>query len=179
MKKEEQSVKLKPVLFYNGRYNYNSSNRFKQDLLLKAMEITGDPEKMRQMAGIKTVTEFYREMDKLHIRRDYHSAMGRWGITPDYIVQKIKDIIEDIYNKPAIKLRALEMFLKSVGLDTYKSDVSDSGNSWEDLIADDNVRDNINNDEKVADYEVIVPEIPKEELERMELEKEIGKGMYD
>jgi hypothetical protein len=172
--------KLKPVLFEQGRYNYHRRNLYRQNLLLKAMSITSNPAKMRQMADIKGVAEFYREMDKLQIRKEYHNALAEHGIDMSFLVNGIKEIILSA-ESDAVRLKGLETFLKSLGLSDYKENATDSKNSWEDLIVDVSKEEASGNikEYEIPDYEVIIPETPPEQLKRIEEEKEIGRGLYD
>ena len=49
--------KLKPVTFVKSTYSSSSQNTYQQILLLKAMSITDDPKKLRQMIGAKSVAD--------------------------------------------------------------------------------------------------------------------------
>jgi len=81
MKEEEIIVKkLKPVTFIKGEYNYSRQNDLQQKLLLKAMQVTSDPNELKKMAGLKTVADVYRTLDKLAMRKEYHEALSRQGI---------------------------------------------------------------------------------------------------
>ena len=44
--KKEKVKKLKPVSFVKGQYGYYRDNTFQQNLLLKAMLITQDPQEL-------------------------------------------------------------------------------------------------------------------------------------
>lgn len=176
---EKESL-LKPVVFENGRYNYYKKNSYKQNLLLKAMTITSDPVKMRQMADIKSVAEFYRELDKLQMRKEYHVALANEGVSLPFIVKGIKDVIISS-ESDATKLKALEIFLKSLGLNEYKETENTNKNSWEDLIVDVDKQETAGAlpQLEIEDYEVTVPETPPDQLKRIEEEKEIGRSLYD
>lgn len=172
--------KLKPVLFEQGKYNYHKKNLYRQNLLLKAMAITNDPVKMRQIADIKNVADFYREMDKLQIRKEYHNALADSGVDMKFIVEGIKNIAMSS-ESDAVRLKGLETFLKSLGLNEYKESAGDTKNSWEDLIVS-SAKDEISNGRKtieIEDYEVIIPETPPDQLKRIEEEREVGRGLYD
>lgn len=172
--------KLKPVLFEQGKYNYHRKNLYRQNLLLKAMSITSNPVKMRQMADIKGVAEFYREMDKLQIRKEYHTALADHGVDMPFLVNGIKEIVMSSEDD-AVRLKGLQTFLKSLGLSDYKENATDSKNSWEDLIVDVSKEEAVGNvkELEIEDYDVIIPEVPPDQLKRMEEEKEIGRGLYD
>jgi hypothetical protein len=181
MKKEEK----KPVVFVGGnsqkKGSFYSQNAYAQNLLLKALSqgIT-DPEELRKAAGLKRVAEVYRTLDKIAIRKEYHDALARNEIDLDFITKGLKELAEDSTDK--IKLGSLNSLLKSLGLDKYEKQ-EETGKSWEEeIIKVSKVKDDVIDGEIVEDdiekYEVIVPEIPKEEMERQQEEKRIGKELY-
>ncbi len=176
--------KLKPVVFVKGRYSYNRQDKFKQNLLLKALQVTTDPQKLKEMIGVKSVAEVYRTLDKLAIRKEYHSALALHGLDLGTIVGGIKKIVGANETSVAIKLKGYQTLLKSLGLDRYDEDKESSGSSWEDLIVKMSEAAVLNKEEEVkelpvADYEVIAPETPKEEGEKRKKEEEIGKSLYE
>lgn len=176
------NTRLKPVVFVKGRYNFNREDKFKQNLLLKALQITTDPQKLKQMIGVKSVAEVFRTLDKLAIRKEYHQALFEHGLDLSTIVGGIKEIVQEGASE-AIKLKGYQTLLKSLGLDRYDEDKDSSGQSWEDLIvkmSEAELLDKVETKElPVADYEVVIPETPKEEAEKRKKEEEIGKSLYE
>jgi len=170
-----EEKKLKPVVFETG-YNYHRDNKFQQNLLLKALSVTTNPQELRKMAGLKTVADVYRTLDKMSLRREYHDALSRQGISLDKIIAGIRDIAEGS-GSDAVRLKGYQTLLRSVGLDRY-DEIEDVGKGWEDIILK-------QSEEKTAlpapneDYVVIPPEIPVEEKNRIEAERTEGKGLYD
>lgn len=180
MKEETiKKEKLRPVTFIKGEYNYSRQNDFQQNLLLKAMQVTQDPKKLMKIAGLKTVAEVYRTLDKLAMRREYHEAMARGGISLDSIIMGIKDICEGEGVKPATKLKGYQIFLKSLGLDEYKETPDEAKQGWEDLVRDVVEKGELPDGGAQGDYDVIVPETPKEEAAKRAEEDEIGKSIYE
>jgi len=178
--KEEK--KLKPVTFIKGHYNYHRDNKFQQNLLLKAMQITTDPEKLKEMIGVKTVAEVYRTLDKLSIRKEYHDALTRAGISLDTIVEGIKNVTETA--TPAIKLQAWQTLMKSLGLDKYEEASEDTAKGWEDILMkmeDEKEKKGLPEPKVVVveDYEVVEPEMPKDAKEKEEEENKIRKELYE
>jgi len=176
-----KETKLKPVIFEKGRYNFHSQGLFQQNLLLKAMQVTSDPEELRKMAGMKTVAEVYRTLDKLAIRKEYHEALVRNKVDLDYIVDGIKGICETA-SKDQVKLAGYKTLLKSLGLEEYKEEKTETGKNWESLIRD--MVQKENNGEKIIEgeienYEVTVPEIPENEKAKREIEREAGRSLYE
>jgi hypothetical protein len=176
--KQEEVRKLKPVTFIKGEYNYSRQNDFQQKLLLKAMQVTSDPQELRKMAGLKTVADVYRTLDKLAIRKEYHEALLRKGIDLDTIIGGIKGIAENS-TKDSTRLKAYHIFLKSLGLDEYKESPDEAKQSWEDLLNDVVSKEEVKPKEIEADYEVIIPETPEEEKRKREEEDKIGKSIYE
>jgi len=168
--------KLKPVIFTNGLYNYNRADLFKQNLILKALEITSDPKKLKELVGVRSVAEVYRTLDKMAIRKEYHEALVRQGIDLDYIVKGIKGVCEDS-GSPAVQLGGHKTLLKSLGLDEYKDDDGVSRESWEDMVRK-MVESGTGKCEN-KDYEVIEPPIPEKEKKAIAEEKERGKSLYE
>lgn len=176
--KKQQPKKLKPVLYENGRCGYRRMDRFKQNLLLKAMQVTNDPKEMRRLTGMKTVAEVHRTLDKLSMRKEYHQALQRQGVDLDTIISGIKEISEK-GDSDRVRLDGYKTLLKSLGLDEYKESMEASGESWEDLVRKVSQEQIDNSEEEVEEYEVQQPEIPEEEKQRMEEEYQLGKGLYD
>ena len=161
-------MKLKPVVFVQGKYAYSSQNTTQQLMLLNALKVTQDPKKLREIIGVKSVADVYRTLDKLAMRKEYHAALAKSGITFDYVVKGIKKEI-DTAPKASDRLVALNMVLKSVGLDKYE-ETAINGGGWEDALLKIRGEDHDKANEEVKDieYEVQAPKMP----EHIRLEKE-------
>lgn len=174
------NIEYKPVIFIKGEYNYHRQNLFQQNLLLKALQITASPDKLKQMTGIRTVAEVYRTLDKMAIRKEYHEALAVHGLDLSTIVRGIKELTASPID--TIKLRAYQTLLKSIGLDEYKENINETTRGWEDVLREQMEKDKLlpaSNDEKPIKYEVKVPVIPEEELRKREAENKTGKGLYE
>lgn len=170
--------KLKPVVFVQGKYAYNSQNTSQQIMLLNALKVTQDPKKLRELIGVKTVADVYRTLDKIAMRKEYHAALARSGVTFDYIVENIKTEI-DSAEKSSERMAGLKLLLQSIGMDKYQETVV-SGGGWEDVIL--KIQAEKEKEGKVIeveDYEVLEPEMPEEIRIRKEKEREAGKELYD
>lgn len=171
-------MKSKPVIFVQGKYAYNAQNTTQQIMLLKALRITQDPKKLKDLIGVKTVAEVYRTLDKIAMRKEYHSALAKEGITFDYVVKGIKTEI-DHAEKSSDRLAGLNMILKSIGLDKYE-ETALAGGGWEDAllkIAGDNQEKGEHI--KVAEYEVVEPEMPDHIRIAKEKANKESKGLYE
>ena len=176
------SKEKKPVVFVQGRSSFYGENKYAQNLLLRALsEGITDPQELKKIAGLKRVTEVYRSLDKLAIRKEYHESLARSSISLDFIVEGFKDLIE--HGNDKIKLAGLNSLIKSIGLDKYEKQ-EDSAKSWEEEIikkSEDNAKRIVEGEviEAPKEYEVEEPEIPDEEKRRQEMEKQLGRELYE
>ena len=171
----------KPVVFVSGENSFYRQNTYVQNILLKALsQGVTDPNELRKVAGLRRVADVYRSLDKLAIRKEYHEALVANGVDLNFITEGLKDLAENGTDK--IRLGSFNTLLKSIGLDKYEKQ-EESGKSWEEeILKASKVKDDVIDGEIVEDdiekYEVIVPEIPKEEMERQQEEKRVGKELY-
>jgi len=179
--------KLKPVILINSRFNYHKQNTFQQLLLLKGLQITQDPKELKKMIGVRTVAEVYRTLDKMAMRKEYHVALAEAGIDFNYIVKGIKDhVCENPLSNPGTKLKGYQALLKSLGLDEYKGEGSNTSN-WEELLVKKIEEDAAKGPKKLQGkkeestemYEVIEPEIPASVKASEDKEREIFKSIYE
>lgn len=157
-------VRLLPVIFSEGNKRREGSrpDHVKCIFLLKALRVTQDPKRLAQMLGVKRVAEVYRTLDKLAMRKEYHSALTRLGIDFDYIVRGFKDAADNApkYSDRLVSLKAL---LTSVGMDTYKESEDTSGGGWEEILSRKIEETKLLEDAATlinTDYEVIRPVMP-------------------
>lgn len=171
--------KLKPIVFVQGRYGWNHQNTTQQIMLLNALKITQDPKKLKELIGVKTVAEVYRTLDKIAMRKEYHSALAENGITFDYIVKNVKSEI-DHAEKSSDRLAGLNMLLKSIGLDKYE-ETAIGGGSWEEaLLAIKREKDKEGIPKTVpAEYEVTEPKMPEHIRIAKEKSNKEAMGLYD
>lgn len=173
-------MKLKPVIFVQGKYGYNAENTTQQLMLLRALRVTQDPKKLRELIGVKTVADVYRTLDKIAMRKEYHAALAKHGLTFDYVVENIKDVI-DTAGKDSDKLEGLKILLKSIGLDKYEETATGGGN-WEEALLkiSEASRDKNGDLPPIAvEYEVIEPKMPEHIRIAKEKANKESKGLYD
>ncbi len=171
---------LKPVIFVQGKEKFYRPNYYVQNILIKALsEGVTDPEELRKLASLEKVADVYRSLDKLAIRKEYHEALARSGISLDYIVSRIRDLADNA-EKDDVRLHSLQTLLKSLGLEKYEQEEG-KGKSWEELIMQIEKekgsvqKSSLNGDD---DYEVKIPKIPETEKKIREIEKTMGKELY-
>ena len=171
--------RLKPVVYTTHVYSRGSQNTTQQMLLLKAMQVTQDPKQLRAMIGVKTVADVYRTLDKLSMRKEYHSALLKLGIDFDFIASGIKDIAES-GEKDGDRLKAFQTLLKSIGLDKYDGEGGSSGSSWEEeLLKSIETKKDEPTKELAPHYEVITPVIPESARKQREDEAEALGSIYE
>jgi hypothetical protein len=150
----------------------------RQQQIYAALQNTGDPLKLKEIIGAKTVAEVYRTLDKLTIRREFHDALTKAGITFEFLIEGIKrEAIGG--DKSADRLKAFEMLLKTLGLDKYDDVQSGAASSWEERLLkaieghEEVLNENVQKDLRLSspmplpspeDYRVITPEIPASAL---------------
>ena len=170
--------KLKPVIFVKGQYAYNSQNTAQQLMLLKALKITQDPKKLRELIGVHTVADVYRTLDKIAMRKEYHSALAKAGITFDYIVSGIKTEIETA-EKSSDRLAGLNMILKSIGLASYE-ETALGGGGWEDALL--KIKEEAGDKGEVLtpiEYKVVEPQMPEHIRLAKEKANKESSGLYE
>lgn len=173
---------LKPVIFLDGTVNHYRENQYAQNLLLKALSdgIT-DPKELRKIAGLNSVAEVYRTLDKIQIRKEYHDALFRAGLSLDFVVDKLKSLCSD-ETSDKVKLGAVQTLLKSLGLDKYEKQ-EEAGKNWEEIILELTEKNKeVGNDlPKIdsGDYEVNAPLLPEAVKKRQKDEQEIANELYE
>lgn len=171
-------MNLKPVVFVQGKYAYNANNTTQQIMLLNALKITQDPKKLREIIGVKTVADVYRTLDKIAMRKEYHASLARKGITFDYIVDNVKNVI-DSAEKDSDKLNGLKMLMASVGLDKYEESAINGG-SWEDALLKINAETEAKGEKpKIVEYHVEEPKMPEHIRLAKEKANNEAKGLYE
>ena len=171
-------MNLKPVIFVQGKYGYNAENTTQQIMLLKALRLTQDPKKLRELIGVKTVADVYRTLDKIAMRKEYHAALAKYGLTFDYVVENIKDVI-DSAEKDSDKLEGLKILLKSIGLDKYEETATGGGNWEEALLKISEEARNAIGSKKIIEYEVVEPKMPEHIRIAKEKANKEAKGLYE
>jgi len=137
------------------------------------------------MIGVKTVADVYRTLDKMSMRKEYHEALVRAGISFDYIVNGLRAIAND-GEKDADKLKAFQTLLKSLGLEKYDAADSPTGGTWEEELVKVLEKEKPisighgggASNEKI-DYEVIEPEVPESIKKIRNEEEELTDGIYE
>ena len=177
MNKEPE--KLMPITIFNSGATYYRDNRLKQDLLLRAMQLSYDPKIWMKMAGIRSVAELDRTLDRISIRKDYHQKMEKIGMDMEWLVKGLKGLC-DTSKSDMVRLVGFKTILKSIGLEDYKDSEGGSSRSWEDILTQ-SIEDEKKNGkpQNLIEYEVKTPTIPEAEMKRIEMEKEIGKSLYE
>ena len=177
------NIKLKPVVYTTSYFKRGSQNTAQQLFLLKAMQVTQDPQKLRAMIGVKTVADVYRTLDKISMRKEFHEALSRQGISFDFIVKGIKDIAIS-GEKDGDRLKAYQTILKSVGLEKYDSDGGVGQGTWEETLLK-KIEDNKSSTKELAagdgpvEYVVTQPVMPESVRKQKEEDDEALSSIYE
>lgn len=156
--------RLLPVVYFRASKDATAKHeedRSKCIFLLRALRITQDPKRLAQMMGFRNVVEVFRTLDKMAMRKEYHSALIHYGIDFPYIVKNYKDIVDN--GKDRDRLGALNALLKSVGMDEYKASEVQAEGGWEDILG--RKIEALRGQPAAVfssgeDYEVVVPAMP-------------------
>lgn len=142
-----------------------------------------NPKELRDIAGLKSVAEVYRTLDKLAIRKEYHQALAKAGVSLDYIVKGFKNLADNA-EKDDTRLKSLQSLLKSVGLDKYEKEET-AAQGWEEAILKAAEKKEIDSDNpkmiegEFEEYKVDVPEVPEDEKKKEEKENKVGRELYE
>lgn len=177
-----QPKKLKPVVLVRSPNQKNAQNTTQQIMLLNALAVTSDPKKLKDMIGVKTVADVYRTLDKMAIRKEFHKALDRAGISFDFIVGGIRNIAAGA-EKDGDRLRAFQMLLQTLGLDKYEEATGAGSGSWEEQVIRAVEKEKAKLPEgtvikPTAEYEVIQPVVPESVKEKREKEKDLTETLY-
>lgn len=174
-------IRLRPVILDSNRRKKTYNNTSQQLFLLKALKITQDPKKLKDMIGVKTVAEVYRTLDKMAMRKEYHEALSRAGISFDYITKGIKGLA-DTAEKDDTRLKAYQTLLKSVGMEKYDVDATSMGGTWEEELLkkiDKEKNSDVPSLPAPEQYDVLIPEIPESEKLSQAEETKVTGSVYD
>jgi hypothetical protein len=178
---EQKKTRLRPVVYSSNAFKSGHQNTAQQMLLLKALQVTQDPKKLKAMIGVTTVAQVYQTMDKLVMRQEYHQALADLGISFDFIAGGIKELALSA-EKDDTRLKAYQTLLKSVGMEKYESGMSGVSGTWEELLLK-----KIEEEKQIeapksvtpTQYEVKQPIVPESVKKSQEEEKEMTSSIYE
>lgn len=178
---EEKKIKLRPIVYTSSKHDVGYQNTAQQMLLLKALQVTQDPKKLREMIGVTTVAQVFQTLDKLVMRKEYHQALSKLGISFDFIAGGIKELAMSS-QKDDTRLKAYQTLLKSVGMDTYDSESTGSSGTWEEILLK-RIEEGKNEEtpkiSAPAQYEVKQPVVPESVKKAQEEEREMTSSIYE
>lgn len=171
----------KPLIIFDNSARFRNSpiraNFDKQNLLLKGMLMnSGDLKQAAKFAGIKSMADVYRTLDRLTLRKAFYESLDNHDISLDYIVKGIKQIAE-AGDLDSVKLKAFQVLLKTLGLDSYGHEEENS-KGWEDTLMK-SIQSNETPLIEAKPYTVSAPVTPKEEVEKRKQEDDLGKQLYE
>lgn len=175
-KKSGERVPSKPIVFVTGVYGNAQKSVSQQLMFLRAMNAAEDPKKFKQVIRARAAVDVFRTIDKIALRKEWHSALERNGIDFDLVLRTLKQEMLT-GEKGSDRIQAAKTIIKSMGLDKYE-DSSISGGSWEDEI--------LKASEATAnlplpgeDYDVKQPHIPDHIKKQRKDQNDLGRSLYD
>ena len=156
----------------------------KQALLLNAMKVSTDPNKLKQLTGMKKVADVYSTFDRIAMHKEYANTLISAGVDMKFIVDNLKKVIEDSDVGQANKMAAIKLLMSSLGLDKRgPSDGELSSTSWEAELMKIEEEEKNNNEivKELAppEYEVDIPDVPDNVKKQKEKDDLIEKSLYE
>lgn len=173
-------LNLKSVVYTTNNFKKSSNSSSQQVFLKDALQVSKDPEKFRELLTVKTVADVYKTLDKISMRKEYHAALSRRGISFDYLIGGLKTVIEN-GEKDGDRVKALQILLKSVGVDKYDESSGAGVGTWEETLLK-TIEEKGTKQLKAStsgEYEVIRPVMPESVVKQRKEEEEIMRTMYD
>lgn len=170
--KEEKP--LPPLFFPTSKSVDKSPAIYAQQVILDALSKgETDPKKLAEIAGFKRVADVYLTLDKLSLRKEFHAALGRAGVSLDLIAAKLRGVLDNTDHE--VQLKAISLLLKSIGLEKYEES-EEVGRPWEDVVlaAAKDMKET-----EPGRYEVELPEMPEDLKKKKESEKQEGQELYE
>lgn len=166
-----------PIVFVSGNYAQTKTNLSQQLMLMRALKVAEDPKKFKQVIRARAAVDIFRTLDKISIRKEWHSALARNGIDFDAVLGVLK---KEMYegDKSSDRIAAAKIIIKSMGLDKYE-DSSISGGSWEDEIMKTAEKGLEMKELPGQEYEVEHPVIPESVKKQREEQNRLGKSLYE
>lgn len=187
--KEKKSADTTPWSVWEERMYQNMDEGFTkkkpkkssgQDMLRHVENIVRNPEELQKIIGVKTVADVYKTLDKMQLRREYHDSLARHGIDFDFIVDGLKNIAIAGF-KDSDKVKALQVLLKSLGMDKYDQEGAMGGGSWEEVLLE-KLGTGTNEEapqlSAPIEYTVVEPPIPESMKKLKKSEADALKGIY-
>lgn len=172
-------LNLRPVVYTTDNFKKGATKDAGQTFLATAREISRDPHKVKELISVKQVADIYKTLDKISMRKEYHSALSRRGISFDYLIQGLKNVADGA-EKDGDRVKAIQILLKSVGMDKYDESSGATTGSWEDTLLkkiEEEGKESLNLPPTV-EYAVIRPTMPASVVKAKQEEAEIMKTLY-
>ena len=135
-----------------------------------------DGEGIGKVAGFPEFAAVKRTADKMYIREEYHQALGRSGVTLDWLASGIKEVADNPMGRDSDRLAAFKMLLGSLGLDRME-DMPVAAKGWEETVLRMTARED---PARIGgDYEVVVPKLPEERRRIKEAEAKVAREMRE
>lgn len=147
------------------------------ELVMKGLsEGITDPEELKRLSGIKRSADLMVTMDRLSLRREFHEAMYRAGLTPDKLMTTLSDHVDSTDAKVSIK--AVEVTLKMLSMFRPESSSGDV-KSWEEIVLEKATAIQEGDMKQISQpvYDVKIPEVPPDMAEMAEQVRNEGRSI--
>lgn len=178
-------IDKQPIILFSDdltRGKSIKSNIRKENRLLKGIVI--HPDNMRaaaKFAGIRTMADAYRTLDRLSLRKDYQQTLATHGVDMNFIVTELKGLAIGA-DLDSTRLKAIQVFLKSLGLDSYGKE-EEGATGWEKTVGDLIKKENRQTASELlaaqVPYAVNRPVIPDSVIGERQKEDRLGKELYE
>lgn len=180
----EDIIPTEPIILYDDDTSRGApikTSTKKQDRLLQGIVI--HPDNLRaaaRFAGIHTMADAYRTLDRLSLRKDYQMGLASHGVNLDFIISELKSLALAA-DLDSTRVKVLQIFLKSLGLDSYGKE-EEGVQGWEktltSAVSKQQQQPKLNSAR--VPYEVKLPPPPPDDIqESRSLEAELGKELYN
>jgi hypothetical protein len=172
---EEDSPLLEPEIVSPSSSGGEDMIRIRMLVKAIASGVT-DPKRLAEMAGFANAAKAMLTLDRIRNRKEIMDAFNRSGMDISYIVGKVKRLCDSTDDK-SVK-SGLDLMIKMTGLD--RGETGDEGaRSWEDaLLQSGNPGGERISPPEDGIYEIEIPEVPEEEVERQKSEAKLAEDLY-
>lgn len=107
-------------------------------------------------------------------RKEYREALLRAGVNMEFLVQHLKNVALN-GEKDSDKIKALQVLLKSLGVDKTSSKEEETSGTWEDALLNEGNKA----EDTVEEYNVVQPEIPESAKKKRDDDNKVTGGIYE
>ena len=138
-------------------------------------EVVSDTTELGKKMTEKIESEVEEAIGDVGRRKEYREALSKAGVSMDFLVEHLKNVALN-GEKDSDKIKALQVLLKSLGVDKTSDKEEEGTKTWEDALM--NETNNVPAAE-VEDYPVNEPVIPESARKQREEDNKATGGIYE